>query len=101
MLEEFQSDTRVVNLLREDYDVLIARPSKWGNPYTHKKEKTAAKFLVASRKIAIEKYREWILKHPQLLSEIEELRGKKLGCYCHPKPCHGNVLIELLNTNKL
>ena len=25
--------TRVVNAHREPYDVLIARPSKWGNPF--------------------------------------------------------------------
>lgn len=85
MLKEFESDTRVVNLLKEEYDVLIARPSKWGNPYTHKREKTAAKFIVASRKIAIDKYREWILTQPQLLSEIEELRGKKIGMLLLPE----------------
>ena len=25
-----------------------------------------------------------------------ELEGKILGCYCRPKRCHGNVLIDLL-----
>jgi Domain of unknown function (DUF4326) len=24
-----------------------------------------------------------------------ELKGKKLGCWCKPNACHGNVLIEL------
>ena len=27
---------------------------------------------------------------------LEELRGKNLGCWCHPDSCHGDVLLELL-----
>ena len=25
------------------------------------------------------------------------LRGKKLGCWCKPDPCHGDVIIDYLN----
>ncbi|XP_052078951.1 uncharacterized protein LOC127717247 [Mytilus californianus] len=31
-----------------------------------------------------------------LSESLSELRGKNLGCWCHPAPCHGDVLIELL-----
>ena len=81
---------RVVHCKKEPCDVYIGRPSKWGNPYEICEGCT--------REQAIEKYRTYILTNPRLLADIEELRGKVLGCWCHPKPCHGDVLIELLNT---
>ena len=27
----------------------------------------------------------------------DELKGKTLGCFCKPKSCHGDVLVELAN----
>lgn len=29
-------------------------------------------------------------------AQVEALRGKKLGCHCHPMPCHGDVIVEYL-----
>jgi len=89
--------TRVVNINHESCDVLICRPSEWGNPFTHiKDKKTLATYIVSSRKEAIEKYRTWILQQPHLLSKLETLKGKRLGCYCSPKSCHGDVLVEMI-----
>jgi hypothetical protein len=96
-------ETIVVNLRREDYDIYIGRgkcrktgvESKWGNPFSFKGG-TFAKYIVSSREEAIEKCREWILKQPELLDSLHELKGKKLGCYCKPLACHGDILIELL-----
>lgn len=81
---------------KEPYDVLIDRTTIWGNPYSHK-EGTAAKHKVETRREAIEKYREHLMSTPELLSRLEELRDKTLGCWCKPKACHGDVLAELLN----
>ncbi len=25
------------------------------------------------------------------------MKGKNLGCWCAPEPCHGNILLELLS----
>lgn len=86
--------TRVVNLYKEPYDVYIGRGSKWGNPYSHK-QGTKAKFVVATREEAVEKYREYILSRPDLLNALPELKNKTLGCYCHPAKCHGDILAEL------
>ena len=33
----------------------------------------------------------------ELLSCLGELKGKVLGCFCKPKACHGDVLVELVN----
>ena len=43
----------------------------------------------------LQKYRHWILNQPKLLSELHELKGRRLGCYCHPAICHGDILAEL------
>jgi hypothetical protein len=31
---------------------------------------------------------------------IERLRGKRLGCWCAPLPCHGDVLAEFVNRDR-
>lgn len=72
----------------------LAKPSRkkspWHNPYKVGKD-------AATNDEACEMYRDYLLAKPDLLSHIEELRGKLLVCWCYPEPCHGNVLIELLN----
>jgi hypothetical protein len=98
MLDEFKNDTRVVHCQKEPYDVYIGRPSDWGNPFTHIKDRnTQAELIVRNREEAISKYREWITSQPEMMKKIEQLRGKTLGCWCKPKSCHGDVIIELLN----
>jgi len=81
--------TTVVHCKRRPFDVYIGRPSKWGNPYEVYKD--------GSREEVIEKYRKWILLQPQLIKDLHELKNKILGCWCKPKACHGDILIELVN----
>lgn len=95
--------TKVVHCKKEKYDVYIGRPSKWGNPFTHiDDKKTLATFIVSSREEAVQKYREWLLEGDgrDLLKHIHELKGKTLGCWCHPKSCHGDILAEIANKNE-
>ena len=79
---------RVVNLRKEKYDVYIGRGSKWGNKFAIGRD--------GNREEVIRKYREYILKNDYLLNCLEELKDKILGCYCKPLPCHGDVLVELV-----
>jgi hypothetical protein len=91
--------TKVINIRYEERGenfVYIGRGSKWGNPFTHLKGETKAKFKVKSREEAIAKYEEWIRKQPDLLNSLHELKGKRLGCYCRPAHCHGDVLVQLI-----
>ncbi len=77
--------------------VYIGRPSKWGNPFSHL-ENTKAEFKVETREAAVEAYRKWLISQPELVQLArEELKGLPLLCWCHPAPCHGNVLIEIAN----
>jgi uncharacterized protein DUF4326 len=48
-----------------------------------------------SRGQVIEKYRAWLLEQPHLLARLPELRGRRLGCWCSPLPCHAQVLADL------
>jgi hypothetical protein len=73
--------------------VYIGRPSRWGNPFVIGKDGTRAE--------VIEKYRQHVLSSPELLAGLESLRGKTLLCFCKPLPCHGDVLIELVETPTL
>jgi len=81
--------TIVVNKYNEDYDVYIGRGSKWGNPFVIG--------INGSRLQVINMYKQYVLGKPELLKDLEELRGKRLGCFCKPLACHGDILIELLN----
>ena len=85
--------TRIVHCKKKSYDIYIGRPSKWGNPFQIGKDGT--------REEVIEKFRNWILTQPNLLKDLHEIKGKTLGCWCKPKVCHGDVLVELIETSNL
>ncbi len=92
-----ESKTTVVHCKKHPYDVYIGRGSKWGNIYTHIKDRqTKADHIVSSREESINMYRKWIMLQPDLLADLKELKDKTLGCYCKPKSCHGDVLVELI-----
>ncbi len=67
----------------------IDRMTVWGNPFRH-----------GSRKQKIARYRKYlwwkINQEPGLERDLAALRGKKLACWCHPKPCHGDVLVKAI-----
>lgn len=80
------------------YDVFIGRPSGWGNPFTHDfgiAAKWSGMELVRDVEESIRRYAEWIKEQPDLMAELPDLRGKILGCFCKPGPCHGDVLARM------
>jgi hypothetical protein len=79
---------KVVHCKRAKYDVYIGRGGKWGNPYIIGRDGT--------REEVIKKYRNYILGNTDLMNSLDELKGKVLGCWCSPKACHGDVLVELI-----
>ena len=78
----------VVNIRHAAYDILIARPSKWGNPFQIGRD--------GNREQVIRMYEIHVRRRPDLIAALPELVGKRLGCYCKPLPCHGDVLVKLL-----
>lgn len=96
----------VVNKYKQSYDVYIGRGSYWGNPYTHIKDKTTkASFIVETREESIIRYKDHLRflcqeDKRKFLHELASLEGKILGCFCKPKPCHGDVILEVFNELK-
>ena len=66
--------------------------SVFANPFKIGKDGT--------REEVIQKYRSYIIEkldsNLELQTELIDLKNKKLGCWCYPEPCHGNVLLELI-----
>lgn len=83
--------TTVVHVQHEPCDVFIGRPSRWGNPFRIGRD--------GNRAQVINKYRAWLRRPARKFLRqraVELLKGKKLGCFCKPEECHGDVLVELI-----
>lgn len=60
--------------------------SDWANPFKEGKHGDHATVVAA--------YRNYLEHSPGLKARLGEIRGRVLGCWCHPLPCHGDVLCE-------
>lgn len=86
--------TTIVNKYHKvPYDVYIGRGSDFGNPYVIG--------IDGDRDVVIRKYREYFYKRisdeTDFKSNVDSLKGKTLACFCKPKSCHGDVIIEYLD----
>jgi hypothetical protein len=90
--------TKAVNLRCSGYDVYIGRAGKsqdgyFGNPFRLRASE--------ERGATIERYRKYFHNRmetdPEFKRRVHELKGKTLGCFCKPNPCHGDVIAEYLN----
>ena len=75
-----------------DTQVYIGRMSRWGNPFVINVDGTREECIV--------KYKEWIQTIPSLMRDLHLLEGKDLVCWCAPLPCHGDVLLDLLDRKR-
>lgn len=70
------------------------KSSTWANPFKLTGDD--------SRDAVLQKYTEYISERlrnePKLRKKLLNLKGKKLGCWCYPEPCHGDVLISLIDS---
>lgn len=91
--------TTVVNLKTSQYDVYIGRAGKgqkgtFGNPFPLSAGET--------RGSTIERFKKYFLQRlendPAFKAEVLKLKGKRLGCFCKPHDCHGDVIAEYLNS---
>ena len=94
-----------------DNTVYVGRGTRWGNPFVG--DNAVSLFR---RWLSPEGFLQWdtfamipvgaIRYNPtvearrnRMLSNINELRGKNLACWCPlDKPCHADVLLELANS---
>jgi Domain of unknown function (DUF4326) len=78
--------------------VVVARPSRWGNP--HRPVAATAEAHGA----AVAAYRDDLLNGdlPFTTDDVRRaLRGRDLACWCRPElPCHADVLLEVANRDE-
>lgn len=107
-------DIQVVNLKthkRTPFDHYIGRgnSSKLGNPFTSIGDRpTLAGTVVPNRQQSIDEFKIYLQaqlerKNPEIIKELNKIKtqlitqGKvNLVCFCAPKPCHGNVIKDLI-----
>lgn len=100
-------ETTVVDMRFAEFDVYIGRAGTtiggdvkpgesgyFGNPFRLPHE--------SMRAIVLEKFKVYFYERLErdkfFKARVLELRGKVLGCFCHPMPCHGHVIAEYLNS---
>lgn len=94
--------------------VIVARPSKWGNPFAVSDAVDAGMRFTSdesARAFVVECFEHWLRGDREnwmgpesdaaakaIKDRLHELRGKDLACWCPvDQPCHGDVLLKLAN----
>lgn len=82
--------------------VYVGRPIKWGNQFkigdSHPQSDTGK--LKMNRQDVVDWYQYYVEHTPELKDEIKkELKGKDLVCWCAPKSCHADILLEVANSD--
>lgn len=88
-----QFKTIVVNKHKHPYDTYIGRGSPFGNPFVIGKHGT--------REYVILKYKLWLNTRPDLILSIRDFKGQRLGCFCKPEACHGDILVEIADSKNI
>jgi hypothetical protein len=83
--------------------IVIARPTRWGNPFAIGKPQPETEQAGGmTREAAVARFRAELLAGRLQFGVDEvkgELRGKNLACWCSlDGPCHGDVLLEVANS---
>jgi hypothetical protein len=103
-MSESKPRARVVNLYHDAYNVYIGREGRredgyFGNPCVAGRvcpvcgqvHQVGADTLPCFESFA----RKRIESDPEYRQKVKELQGRTLGCFCKPKPCHGDILSQL------
>lgn len=83
----------VKHVMKDEYDIYCGRwnpkvpiHSKWHNPFKN-----------GTREENIKSFIEYLINNETLMSEIKELKGKRLACWCAPQDCHCDILAMIAN----
>ena len=84
---------RVVNMKNEIANVKVDRSSVLGNPFIIGKD--------GDRDEVIRKYRVYLNNCIRVVDELNRICSLdddiKLGCWCVPEACHGDVIVSAVN----
>jgi len=94
---------KVVNLYKEPYEVYIGRAGRgkegyFGNPILKNKRCPLCNEVHVENGSTLNCYKKYleirIERDEEFKQKVKNLKGKVLGCFCKPKPCHGDLLKE-------
>lgn len=93
--------TRVINIKtdtkynkdNDEYEY-IGRGSYWGNPHSMYENGDTREEVI--RKFKYDFDRDMFINKKK--DEVYKLAGKRLGCFCKPSSCHGDILADFLNS---
>jgi hypothetical protein len=73
----------IVHCKKDPFDVYVGRPSVWGNPFSHKDSKYAARCRTVQE--ALDNFHYKLQKEPAFVASIKRsLHDKILACWCAP-----------------
>lgn len=72
--------------------VPVDRNTPWGNPFILDAD--------GDRNTVCDNYETYLELKPSLLGRLSSLKGKVIGCWCHPERCHADHLAALVNRMK-
>lgn len=94
-IQEWLRDPKHLYVGRKCHYVGIKNDSIWCNPF---------KIIdndENSRNEIINKYRTYLESNRELMDKLPTLLDiTELGCWCVPKPCHADILAEMIYTSK-
>lgn len=61
--------------------------SLWHNP-----------FYGEDRNVLLQKYDKYLQNRKDLIESMILLKGRVLGCWCKPLPCHADILVRFVNS---
>lgn len=85
----------VAHVRQKDFTVYIGRAmpgftaSRWANPHPIRDGITREKSLAL-----YEAHLDELLKDPENRRALLDLSGQRLGCWCKPLGCHGDLLVS-------
>lgn len=89
VIAHLQNDESLINWAKfEGCFQRIDRGSDWGNPFVIPGD--------GDRDKVCDKYGIYIDLKDSLLEKLPQMKGKVLGCWCHPERCHGEEIIKRL-----
>jgi hypothetical protein len=97
-LEEWCNDSTNVYIGRKGIVFIdgVRYPKKdsfWCNPYKIDKNNNRDNVLFLYEKYLTEE----LSNDKNFIKELAKLKGKKLGCWCKPEQCHGDILLKFIN----
>lgn len=96
-------ETKAVNIYKHDFDMYIGRANAlhkdapFGNPFK------LANSTDEERTRELDKFKRYFLARIEadadFRRQVMALKGKRLGCYCKPLACHGDIIAEWVDAN--